>query len=1130
MKKSLLQPGFYISRKVAVTIAALLITTFGVFAQTQTVKGKVTDSKTGDPLPGVNVVAKGTATGVITDIDGNYTFNVPDGTAVIVYSFIGMQTVEIPFTGQSTINVKLEESSIGLDEVVAIGYGVTTKRDLTGAVSSIKTDELVQTPVANVAQAMQGKLSGVTVSAQDGRPGADIKIRIRGGGSITQSNDPLVVVDGIQGVSLSEIPADQIESIDVLKDASSTAIYGARGANGVILVTTKGLNNPKGTTKVSYSTYMQSKEIAKTLEPLNTQDYLLHGWSYMTAMQQSWGDDFALYYGLGTANVNALGHSGMDAWNDYASVPIHNYTDDLLRSGWLSSEHNISVSTATEKTMFAINANTITDDGIKIKSGYKRHNLQFKLDHELYKNFKIGLNLNYIQSRNEGNESTSNGVGSILSSAYRFRPIDNPLGQYDPIPSGFGNGDVNVDMTYDPYQETINIEDIRYLQRFRGLGYINWEVVKGLTLRTEIGGSRRYNENQYYNAGIALPDANNRVSDRRARIDLGRGYSYRSTTTAFWKVQGLGEHDLSILGGMEFTKSQGTTSRIFGQSYPANFDFETAIAKIQFAEISTFDEESGLYPIKKLNFDFYNDIGVASTTNSYFGRLNYGFKGRYLLTATMRADGSSKFAPNKRWGYFPSGALGWRVSDETFMENTQGWLDNLKLRLSVGSAGSDNIPYSAWNALYSVNFSDNGVITYDAIGVYPNPDLKWETTVSRNIGLDYSVFNGRIYGSFELYSNYTKDLLGEIPTLPASGFTTKFENIGKTSNKGIEVAFNADIIRKKDFTVSFNATYNYNKNNIEKLKEGIITAYGTDWNSTSTYPRKEFLFKEGTPVGTVQGYVYEGYYNTSDFNYDSNSGQYTLKDGVPYYDNFNEIGNYPNPFNVVRMDSTGTAVDVSTQIFPGALKIKDTNGDGKITSDDATTLGEVIPRHTGGFGLNVYFKGIDLSTSFAYALGGHVYNIAKLLNTTGRKDYTFGSNSLSFIKDSYKYYNINESGDLVAVTNPDQLNAINMNARYHTPYQEFGLVLSEWFEKSDYLRMNTLTVGYSLPKQLTSKISIDRIRLYFTGGNLLTITSFSGLDPEVSTNEGKGEYATPGLNFGAYPRARTYTFGLNVDF
>ena len=1094
-----------------------------VFSGTQqstTITGVIT-AASGEPIPGATIVVKGTSNGTITDMDGKYTLSDVPADAIIQVSFVGMKLQEIPVAGKTQINVVLEEETIGLEEVVAIGYGVVKKKDLTGAVSSIKTDELKQNPVANVAQALQGKLSGVSVVSQDGRPGADVNIRIRGGGSITQSNDPLIVVDGIPGGSLSDIPADQIESIDVLKDASSTAIYGARGANGVILVTTKGLNTKKGSTKVSYSGYLQRKEVAKTSDVLNAQEYILHQWSYMTAFGGAAPDAMASYYGLGSAYGNHFA--------DYANVPVHDYTQDLLRNVW-TQEHNISVSSATEKTTIAFNANMVDDKGIKIKSGYKRYNASLKLEHKLYDNVKVGFNIDYVQSRTEGRESITNGKGSILSSAYLFRPIDAQyiMGHGDLTQAaGFGNGDVNLDPTYDPYKRTMDIENISNDNRIRGIAYINWDIIEGLTFRSELSGNRSNSEDQFYDAGVAFADLNNRIRDREAQLTLGRSYAYRSASTLNWQVQNLGpDHSLSILGGFEFGKSQSTSTRLHGYGYPANFDFETAMAKIQFAQYAYYDEESGLYQIAKSNFDFYNDINAASSSTSFFGRVNYSLKDRYLFTATMRADGSSKFAPNNRWGYFPAAAFAWRMSDEPFLENTRNWLDNLKLRLSIGSAGADNIPYDAWNALYDVNFSDNGVITYDPKGVLPNADLKWETTISRNLGLDFGMFNTRLYGTVEVYSNNTKDLLGQVPVNPTTGFTSQYQNIGKTSNKGIEISLGADLIRQQDFTLSVNATYNYNKNNIEQLAEGIITDYGTDWNSSSTYPRKEFLFKEGTPVGTVIGYEYDGFYTTDDFDYNNSTGQYTLKDGVPYYDGFNQIGNYPNPFNVVN--SAGD--DIDTQIFPGALKIKDSNGDGKITPDDATELGEIIPRHTGGFGLSAYFKGIDFSANFTYAIGGHVYNIAKLLNTVGGKDYTFGANRLGFIRDAYKVYDVDASGDLVAVTDPAALDALNANAKYHLPYHEFGLTLSEWFEKSDYLRLNSLTVGYTLPKMITQKVGIERLRFYVTGGNLFTITGYSGLDPEVNARETSSAYPTPGLDFGAYPRSRTYTFGLNVDF
>lgn len=1092
-----------------------------VTQQEMSVSGVVTDGS-GAPLPGVTVIVKGTTMGTITDFYGNYTLVDVPNDGVLVFSFVGMKSLEVSVNGRSIIDATLEEETIGLEEVVAIGYGTVTKKDLTGAVSSVKTEELKQNPVANVAQALQGKLSGVSVISQDGRPGADVSIRIRGGGSITQSNDPLIVVDGIPGGSLSDIPADQIESIDVLKDASSTAIFGARGANGVILVTTKGLSRGEGKTRVSYSGYYQTKEAAKTNDVLDAQEYLLHNWSYMTAFGGNAPDAMETFYGLGLANGNH--------YADYANVPVHNYTNDLLRSA-MTQEHNISVSSATEKTNIAFNANMIDDEGIKIKSGYKRYNAILKLEHQLYTNVKLGFNVSYVQSRTEGAEGITNGRGTLLSSAYLFRPIDSEyiMGHGDLTQApGFGNGDVNLDPTYDPYQRTMDIEDVSYSNKFRGITYLDWEIVDGLTFRTELFGNRTNSEQKEYDAGTAFPDDLGIITDKTAEITVKRGYAYRSSTTLNWEVQNLSsDHKLSVLGGWEFSKSQSNSTWIYGRGYPSTFDFETAIAKIQYATIVNSDGE-----IQKNNFDFYNNVGVASTITSGFGRFNYSYKQRYLFTATFRADASSKFAPNHSWGYFPAGAFAWRVSDESFMTSTDDWLDNLKFRLSIGASGADNIPYYAWNNLYDVEFSSNGELALAPKGVKPNVDLKWETTTSRNLGIDYGLFNNRIYGSVEAYWNTTKDLLGQVPINPVTGFTTQFQNVGKTSNKGIEVSLGADLVRQDDFTLSINATYNYNKNNIEQLADGILTDYGTDWNSSSTYPRQEFKFQEGVPLGTVFGYEYDGFYSTDDFYYDANTGVYTLKEGVPYYESFNETGNYPNPFTVNRVGEDGADVSIEDQIFPGALKIKDTNNDGKITPDDATKLGEVVPRHTGGFGISAYYKGIDLSANFTYALGGHVYNIAGLLNTLGSKDNTFGANRYGFVRDTYKVYDVDASGDLVAVTDPSALEALNANAKYHTPYQEFGLTLSEWFEKSDYLRLNTLTVGYTLPKMMTQNVGIERLRLYVTGGNLFTITGYSGLDPEVNTREKRNStaYPTPGLDFGAYPRARTFTFGVNVDF
>ncbi len=1122
--------------KILAFMGLMMFSTFIYAQNAKTVTGTITDNG-GIPLPGVNIYIEGTTIGKISDTDGKYQISVPNADkAVLVYSFIGFVEQKIQVAGKSTINIVLEEQTIGLDEVVAIGYGTVKKRDLTGAVSSVKTEELKQAPVANVAQAMQGKLAGVVVSSQDGRPGADVKIRIRGGGSITQSNDPLVVVDGVPGGTLSDIPADQIATIDILKDAASTAIYGARGANGVILITTKGSSIKEGKTKVSYSGYTQFKNISNRLEALNSQDYLLFQWSYMTAYQASAGQQFAEYFGLGSANTNSYGHSGIDAWNDYAAIKSHNYTDDLIRNA-MSKEHNISLSSATDKTSIYFGANMSDDEGIKIKSGYRRYNANLKIDHKLYKNAKIGFNISYVNTRREGNESTSNGVGSILSSAYTFSPIDDPLGHGSiPEAPAFGDGSSNIDEAYNPYQKTIDIEDISNNEKFRGLVYLDLEIIKGLTFRSEISGSKSYNESQRYDAGRNLPNIDNIIMDRSARLNLKRGYGYRVANTLNYEIQGLGDsHKVSVLAGNEISQSNSTSSKIEMQGYPADYDFETTMGRIQngvYYIPQTYFKANGdsvsVDVINKPYFDFNNNIGVAKTTVSYFGRLNYSYKGRYLVTATLRADASSKFAPENSWGYFPAAALAWRISDEPFMAGNS-WLDNLKLRASIGTAGMDNIPYYAWNDLYDTSFASNGDKISESKGYYPSPNLKWETTISRNLGLDYGIFNNHIYGSLEVYWNNTKDLLGEIPVAPESGFSTQFQNVGSTSNRGVELSLAADIVRQKDFSVSVNATYNYNKNKIDELSPSAINHYGSDWMSNSTRPSSDYIFKVDVPIGTVRGYESDGFYTLDDFNYIN--GVYTLKEKVPYYGATVPSGAYPNPFKVgAGMVINQEGENISANIFPGALKIKDTSGDGKIDENDITELGQVTPLHTGGFGLNLYYKGIDFNANLTYALGGHVYNVSKLLSLTGRKQDGFGANKLDFIKDAYKVYDIDESGDLYAVTDPAGLRALNANAKYHLPYAENGVVLSDFFEKSDYLRLNTLTLGYTLPKSISQKVAIQRLRIYVTGGNLFTLTNYSGLDPEVSSEDDKGVYATPGLDFGTYPRSRTFTFGVNIDF
>ena len=1078
-------------------MAVMLLAAQTAIAQSKAVKGKVTDGSQ-EPLIGVSVTIKGTNnTGVVTDINGDYTITVPNEKAVLVFNYIGFSEAEQGVNGKSTINVEMKEDNIGLDEVVVIGYGTVKRKDLTGAVASVKGEDLAAVPVNNVAQALQGKLAGVNVVSGDGRPDADVSIRVRGGGSITQSNDPLFIVDGFPVSTISDIPASEIESIDVLKDASSTAIYGARGANGVILVTTKKAEG--GKVKVSYDGYIQAKTVAKTLETLSAQDYVLFHWGYATSRGAATGDAVAKYFGLGSQYGNH--------YKDYANVSTHNYTDDLLRTAWTNS-HNISVSGGTDKTHFVTNVNFINDQGIKINSDLQKFAASLKLQQQLLSNLMLDIDLRYTESSKNGYENSNKGI----STAYKYRPIDNPLGGVDEtVLSVISFGKDNVDDAHNPVEFVKDVDNRSKSRNLRGSAALAWEIINGLTARTEISLSRNSGTNQYYENGYTN-------GEKRATLTRSTGNGLRWLNTLNYNFNINKIHSFGILAGHEMLKSDSEYSQMTGNGYPKNFDFETTMGMIQTATRT---------------FTAMNSIGVPSHTISYFGRLNYTLLDRYLFTATMRADGSSKFAPNNRWGYFPAAAFGWRISEEPFMVGTKSWLSNLKLRLSYGTSGADNISSNLWRETWSSTSANNNTVTingektpfYRPDGLLANNDLKWETTISRNLGIDYGFLDGRINGSVELYWNTTKDLLMIVPIDNTTGYTYQYQNFGKTSNRGFEISANFDIIRKKDLRLNFGIIYNFNKNKVDELTNADNYRYGSFWSSTATTPQEDYMIIEGRPVGIVRGFKSAGFYTVDDFDYVN--GQYVLKSGVPDFDKA-VAGTYIHHFNI---PSGQTA-------FPGAVKFQDTDNNGRVTLEDATDLGEVVPKHTGGFNLNLQYKNWDASANFNYVIGGKIYNAAAMKSLSGDEYIGMTAQKLDIIANSFKIYNVDASGDLYAVTDPNELRTLNANANYGVAYHQAGIVTDQYLEDASYLRLQTMTVGYTLPKALLKKISISNIRLYLTASNLFTITGYSGVDPEVnaSTTGQSGFFSnvrtfpTLNMDWGAYPRSRTFTFGANISF
>ncbi len=870
----------------------------------------------------------------------------------------------------------------------------------------------------------------------------------------------------------------------MLKDAASTAIYGARGANGVILVTTKGGHEGKPTVK--YNMYYQIQKNPETLDVLDAYDYVYWTWAYSTAYGQSYGDGIANYFGVGSANGNHM--------NEYKNVAAHNYIDDIMRTAH-SWNHDVSLSGGNSKTTYYAAVNYMDNEGIREGTSFNRWNANFKLTQKINKDLTFDADLRYSEMRFQGS------VRGYETTAYKYRPIDNPLGDATNI-GAFGNGNASVD-------EEMNIVDImnsyqmdNKRQRIRARGALTWKVIPGLTARTELSLSRNWNEKKDWDGGFA--------GDKVAKLTKGNGYGVRWATTLNYEIQGLGEdHSASILAGNEVLASKSNSSFVQGAGYPKDFSMDDA-----FGMLSMTNPDLG-------KDQFSNTIGTPEHTQSWFGRANYSFKGRYLLTATFRADGSSKFAPGKQWGYFPAGAVAWRISDEAFMKGTEDWLNNLKLRLSYGTSGSDNISPSLWKETWTtknITVNGNPVTSYVPGDMLGNPDLKWETTVSRNVGIDFGFFNNRIHGSLDVYWNTTKDLLMRVPVDPSTGYTYQYQNVGETSNKGIELSLAADLIRTKDFNLRFGATYNYNKNNVEELLDGVQCDVAQGWGSTMRRPTYDYIIRVGEPVGLINGYKSLGFYTPNDF--DIVNGQWILKEGIP---DMKVIGNYVGGqyYNLPEGQSA----------FPGMAKFEDVDGSGTVTEDDCTIIGRTMPKHTGGFNFTGRYKDFDFAANFTYQIGGDIYNANAMHSMMGNKDTGFGENRLAYVADCYKIFDIDANGDLYAVTDPDALNKMNAGAKYATPFGEYGITTSQFIEDASYLRLQTITLGYTLSKSLTKKVGISNLRVYATASNLFCLTGYSGLDPDVNSGYGgQSGFPTPGYDYQSYPKARTYTFGLNVTF
>jgi len=1055
------------------------------FAQDRLIKGRVTDD-TGLPLQGVSVIPKGSKTGVQTDKDGNFSITLQGtGSIVLSFSYTGHKPTTVTTDGTAPVSVQLEKNLTTLDDVVVVGYTSVKKKDLTGATSSMRGQDVEKTPVTNIAEAMTGRMAGVQVTTTDGAPGAEIVIRVRGGGSVTQDNSPLYIVDGFPVSNINDIATTDIVNIDILKDASSTAIYGARGANGVVIVTTKSAKG--GKTVVSFNSYFQGRTLPKKLEVMSPYEFVLAQYEYARIRSQSEVDNFSKYFGV------------YDDLELYKAQKGTDWQEELFGGVAISQQHNVSLTGGTDKTKFSFSVTNNDDEGILVGSGYNRTYMNFKLSHEISSKFKFDMASRFTNTITDG-AGTSGGSSLRISDGINTRPVNGIADQIIIDPTGpdddyeqFLKSLVNpVELAAQDYRKKID-------KSFNNSVALSWNILSKLIFRSDFTLNLSYGDSKRYYGPLTGESKNNGGNLPLGEITQYNNMSYRWANTLNYKVKSGGDHDLNLLIGQEVlagkVKSNFNRSEGFDVSLPPERLFANMALGV---------------PDRYETFE-----GPGDNLLSFFGQAFYQYKGKYLLTLTARADGSSKFAPDKRWGVFPAAAFAWRVSQEDFMKDVS-FVSDLKLRISYGEAGNNRILNDLWRRTYRIStsrpigFGDVPQAYWGAASsILVNPDLRWETTVTRNTGLDFGLFNNKLTGTLEVYWNTTKDLLvqSDIPT--TTGYTTQMRNIGQTSNKGVELALNGTIINKKNFQLTGSFNIGVNRANIDELDGVNEKPFSSNWAGTDLKTQDDYRLYVGQTVGLIYGYVNDGYYKVEDFaSYNPTQRVYTLKPGIP------NIGSFMGGIS----------------LRPGVMKLKDLDGDGIITAADRQVIGSALPKYSGGFGFTANFKGFELLTFFNYVVGNDVYNTGKIaFNMLYRTTY---GNMLSTMNYADRFKYIDAAG--TQVTELADLAKLNEGAKLWSPFSmgNASPVIHSWaIEDGSFLRLNNVTLGYSFPAKWISKLRMTKLRLYATVYNALLWTKYSGYDPEVSATRNSSYTAlTPGVDYSGYPKSRTFTLGINVNF
>ncbi|WP_217698762.1 SusC/RagA family TonB-linked outer membrane protein [Sediminibacterium ginsengisoli] len=1060
-----------------------------LLAQTKfEVKGRVLSSDN-QPIEGVNVIQKGNRqAGTATDKDGQFRILVENNKATLVFSAVGYTAHEEALNGRSTLNVKMTPEVKEVDEVVVIGYQSVRRKNLLASVASVSSKDLKDIPVNSAAEALNGRLAGVTATTAEGSPDADIRIRVRGGMSITGDNSPLYIVDGVQVENgLSAISPQNIQSIDVLKDAAATAIYGARGANGVIVITTK--SGRTGRLTVSYNGFVGVKSLAKKLNVLNPYDFVV----YQSERSRGSSTDSATF----TKNFGTT----WDTLNNYKNVPVVDWQDEIMGKTGVMQTHNVNAMGGTKNLTYNFGYTYNDDKAIVINSQYKRHLLNFKGDYKITSKLKFGLSTRYTHTDvlGAGVSSDQGSAYNRLRNAVKYRPF---LSSGQDIDDNDPYADPNVGNSLN-LVNPILLAGAEYRKKstdvFNAIANLSYTIAKNLTFRSTFGYDRTNLVDRQFLDSLAPFSVLQGSKKPVVQLDTSYKTIYTNSNVLTYSVSNYkNRHSFDVLLGEETYDLRTESHTTLLRNYPNNIGHDDAFGQTNLGT----------------PFVGYPRMGKTRYTSlSFFSRLNYTYLNKYYFSFNVRADGASKFADGRKWGYFPAGSVAWRVKNEDFMSNVK-FISDLKFRAGFGTVGNNRIN----DYLFLTTFKNDGAYYYglnnQAVNAYyssglVNEALQWESTVNRNIGVDISLFKDRLSLSVDYYNNSSKNLLLNVPIASTYGYATQLQNVGRTSNKGLEIQLNATLVRKQDFTWTASYNMSFNKNKVEQLGVNQNSFFPAASWGVSGQPT-DYIIRIGDPVGSMWGLVTDGFYKVSDFDYNTATSVYTLKAGV--VNNSAIIG----------------------PVQPGSIKFKDLNGDGVIDlNNDRKIIGNPNPKFTGGLNQQFTYKQWDMSVFVNFSYGNDIYNANKIEFTNG---YTNNSNMLAMMENRWRVVTangqtaqyVNSSNQVVGIA-PDQLAALNANATIWQPLKSAGAFYPHsWaIEDGSFLRINNVTIGYNMSSKSIRKAGLSKLRFYVTANNLAVLTSYTGYDPEVSV---RNSNLTPGLDYSAYPKSRTFIFGINATF